>query len=201
MLGEAEPLKLASAPNHQFSELRIAIRNSRSEIGYTCSLVGRATEYPVEAGPALGPDFALQGEAYFLFAARAKFKRDALLGARSEPAADVVAADDKILAVITAAAHQDMNMGIVGIPMIDCHPVQPGVEITFGIGHQFAGKGAKVRHLGSVLRRDCEPEMMPIILAPLRKSLGIGTVRPGIEHLRVGAVAGNALALEICDVF
>ena len=78
-------------------------------------------------------------------------------------------------------------MGIVGVPMIYRDPVQPCIEITFGIGHQFAGKGAKVGHLGRVLRRHREAEMMPIILAPLREGLAVGIVRDSASNIRASA--------------
>jgi hypothetical protein len=94
-----------------------------------------------------------------------------------------------------------MNMGIVRIPMIHCHPVQLGPEIAFGICHQFSGKGAEVSHLGRVLGRDREPEMMPVILAPLRESLTVSVVRFNVEHSRICAVARDALTFEIRDVF
>jgi hypothetical protein len=69
------------------------------------------------------------------------------------------------------------------------------------VGHQFAGKGAKVRHLGRVLGRNCEAKMMPIILTSLRESLAVSVVRLNVEHSRVGAIPGDALTSEIRDVF
>ena len=130
MLGETEALKLGGSPNHQLSKFGIAIRDARSEIGYTCSVIGSATERRVEAGPALGLDFFFQRGPDFLLAARPEFQRHALLSTRSEPTADVIAADDEIPAVIGATAYQDMDMGIVGVPMIDRDPVQFCTEVT-----------------------------------------------------------------------
>ena len=80
----------------------------------------------------------------FLLAARAKFQGDALGGAIAEAPADVVAADDEILAVIGAPADQDMDMRIVGVPVIDRDPVELHSEVALGIRHQLAGEGAQV---------------------------------------------------------
>ena len=122
-------------------------------------------------------------------------------GYAEEPAADVVAADDQISTVLGAAAHEDVHVRIIGVPMILGDPVQPCIKITFGIGDQFAGEGAQVRHLGRILRRNREAEMMPIILTPLRKGLRVAILRGRTEHSRVGVIAGDALTFEIRDMF
>jgi hypothetical protein len=200
LLGEAEPLELGNPPDHQSAKFGIAIWDAWSEISHTGSIIRSATEYPVEPGPALGLDFLFQGEANFLLAARPEFQRDAFLSPRSEAAADVFAADDEVSAVVGATSHQDMDMGIVGVPMIHCHPIQLGTEIAFGIGHQFASEGAEIRHLGRILGRNREAKVMPIILTSLRESLAVGVVRLNVEYPRVGAIAGNPFTFEIRDV-
>ena len=68
-------------------------------------------------------------------------------------------------------------MRIVGVPVIDRDPVELGAEIAFGVGHQLAGEGAKVGHLGRVLGRHGEPEMMPVVLAALGEGLRVGVLR------------------------
>ena len=114
--------------------------------------------------------------------------------------ADVVAADDQVLAVVGAAADEHMDMGVVGVPMIDCDPVEPGPEIALRVLHQFAREGAKVGHLARVLRRDGEAEMMPVLFAPFGESLRVGVVGGCVEHPRVRAVAGHAVALQVGDM-
>jgi hypothetical protein len=167
LLGKAETLKLGGSPNHQPSKFGIAIRNAWSEISHTGSIIRSGTQYLVEPGPAFGLDFLFECRSNFLFAARAKFQRDSLLSTRSEPAADVIAADDKVMAVIGTSAHEDVYVGVVSVPVVHRDPVQFCIEVTFGIGHEFASEAAEVSHLGGVLRRNRETEMMPITLAPL----------------------------------
>jgi hypothetical protein len=93
-----------------------------------------------------------------------------------------------------------MDVRIVAIPVIDDDPIEFRAEITLGVSHQLAGESAKIGHLGCVLGGHREPEMMTVVLATLGERPGVGVVGPGVEHTRVGAVAGDALALEIGDV-
>ncbi len=66
--------------------------------------------------------------------------------------------------------------------------------------HQLTSEGAKVGHPDRILSRHREPEMMPVLLAPLDESLRVGVVGSRIEHPSVGAVAGDARPFEIGDM-
>ena len=109
--------------------------------------------------------------------ARPELQGDALGGAVAKSLLDVVAADDQVRAVVGAAAHQDVDVRIVGVPVIDGDPVELGAEIPLDVGHQLAGEGAKIGHLGRILGRHREPEMMPVVLAPLGEGLRVGVLR------------------------
>ena len=93
-----------------------------------------------------------------------------------------------------------MDMGVVGVPMIDRDPVEPRSEVALRVPHELAREGPKVGKLARVLRRDCEPEMMPVLFAPFGESLRVGVVGGGVEHPGVRAVAGDAVALEVGDM-
>ena len=54
-----------------------------------------------------------------------------------------VAADDQVLPIVGPAADQDVDVRIVGVPVIDRHPVEPRAEISFDVVHQLAGEGAR----------------------------------------------------------
>ena len=84
--------------------------------------------------------------------------------------ADVIAADDQILTVLGTPAHQDMDVRIVGVPMIDGDPVQLRSEVALDVGHELAREGAEVRQFGGVLRRNGEAEMVAVVLAALGES-------------------------------
>ena len=91
-------------------------------------------------------------------------------------------------------------MGVVGVPMIHCDPVEPRSEVALRVLHELAREGPKVGKLARVLRRDCEPEMMPVLFAPFGESLRVGVVGGRVEHPGVRAVAGDAVALEVGDM-
>src|SRR3546814_9076566 len=84
---------------------------------------------------------------------------------------------------------------LVGVPMIDGDPVEPGAEIARHVVHQFAGERLEVGHLACVLGRDDEAEMMPVVLAALREGIAIGVVRAGIEKAGVASIARYAAAI------
>ena len=161
----------------------------------------RTAKCPIETGPPLGLDFFLQRGLDLPLAARSKFQGDALFGTRSKPPADVIAADDEILTVIGTSTDQDMDMRIIGIPVIDRDPVEFGSEIALDIRHQLACEGSQVGHLSRILRRNDEAEVMPIFLASFSEGAFIGDVRSRIEHTGVCAIAGDAIPLQIADVF
>src|SRR5215207_7222973 len=155
---------------------------------------------PIEARPTFRVNLPFQGRLDVALAARSELERDALGRPIPKPAADVVPADDEILAIFGTAADQDMNMRIVSVPVIDRDPVQLGSEIARDVGHQLAREGTEIAELGGVLRRNNKSKMMPVILAAPSKGALIRRIRPGIEHPGVRAVARHALAIQIGDV-
>src|SRR3546814_18173951 len=104
---------------------------------------------------------------------------DAILRSSPESLAHIVAADDQIAAVIGAAAHQHMDMGIVCVPVIDGYPVERCAEIALGVSHQFAGAGAQVLHLAGILGREDETNMVPVVFAACGAGFTTGPVGDG----------------------
>src|SRR3546814_12269107 len=85
-----------------------------------------------------------------------------ILGAPAQPCAHIAAIDDKILAVVRDAAHEDMDVRIVGVPVIDRDPVEARLEILCHVGHEVAGEAPEVDDLPGIFRTDDETEMMTI---------------------------------------
>lgn len=110
--------------------------------------------------------------------------------------ADLVAADNDIAAVIGPAPHQDMDVGMLGVPMVDRPPVQSGPEIARHPAHGITGESAKVGKLVGVIGRDDEPEVMSVALATLREEARIHLTAVGVKHSAGRAVAGDAVALQ-----
>src|SRR5215467_915462 len=114
--------------------------------------------------------------------------------------ADVVPGDDEIATVIAFAAHDDMDMRIVGVPVIDSYPVESRAEIASRLGHQLSGKGLEIREPVRVLRRHNEPEMMPVALAAAREGAVVGVVMLGVEHPSGRAIPGHAVPPQIAEM-
>ena len=93
-----------------------------------------------------------------------------------------------------------MDVRLVGVPMVDRHPIELSPEIALGMSHQVAGVGAKVGELGRVLGADDEPEVVAVLFAAICERRDVGRVAACIEHAGVGAVARHALPLEIAQV-
>ncbi len=100
--GKPEALKLGGPAEHKATELGIPVRRARTQIGNASTFVGDITQGTVKSGPALGFDLPLQGGLDRLLAAGSEFQGDALLSAGSKSPADIVTADDEVLAVIGA---------------------------------------------------------------------------------------------------
>src|SRR5215468_10798146 len=91
-------------------------------------------------------------------------------------------------------------MEIVGVPVIDCDPVEPGPEIAFHLSDEVAGEGLEIGHLGSILRRNDEAEVMPIVMSAPREICGFGPDFRGAEHMGLLAVTGRAITLKVGNV-
>ena len=113
-------------------------------------LVGGHADLGVEPGPALGADIALKRGADLVLGLRAEFDRYELLGAGAQAAADIVAGDHEVLAGLIDAAHQEMDMRIVGVPVVDGDPIEPGPKIGFHLPGEVSREGSEIGHLGGV---------------------------------------------------
>src|SRR3546814_2680085 len=89
---------------------------------------------------------------------------------------------------------------IVGVPVIDRHPVETCAEILFHAGQQFAGEGPNIFKFGSIFRRDNEAEVMPIIGAAFGKSITVDRAIAVAEQLGILSVPGDSVTLEIGQV-
>jgi hypothetical protein len=101
---------------------------------------------------------------------------------------DVIARDDEVGTVICDAAYHEMHMRVVGVPMGDADPVQPGAEVTLHLADQVTGECLDVGHLGGILRRDDEVEMMPVVEAASREGRGVRAVLGSAKHAALLAV-------------
>jgi hypothetical protein len=197
LFGKAEPFQLGRTTDHKPAKLGILHDICWAKIGNARAFVDGGAESSVKAGPSLSLNLFFERAVDFTLSARSEFQRGALLSPGSKSAADVVAADDEILPVISATSDQDMYVWIISVPMIDGDPVERGAKVAFGVRHQFSRKRSQVRHLLRVFRRNDEPEVVAVIAASFSKAPFIRPIRTCVEHFGVSAITGDPVSFEI----
>src|SRR3546814_8315319 len=97
-----------------------------------------ADELPVEPCPSLGLDLIGQAAADVEIGARSKLLGDEILCPRPHALADVVPRDHEVLPTVGAATQDDMDVWVVGVPVIDPDPIEFGSEVLFDLAHEVA---------------------------------------------------------------
>jgi hypothetical protein len=119
---------------------------------------------------------------------RSGFHARAWRRARPKPGPRPASIDE--IGTVICDAYHEMHMRVVGVPMGDADPVQPGAEVTLHLADQVTGECLDVGHLGGILRGDDEAEMMPVVGAASREGHGVGAVLGSAEHAALLAVPG-----------
>ncbi|OIQ93574.1 hypothetical protein GALL_244220 [mine drainage metagenome] len=162
--------------------------------------VGILDKLAIKLGPAVRLDLPFQGTLNVEIGPWPEFQGDQILGAGTHPLFDVISGDDEILAIVGDAAHDDVDMRMLGVPVIDGDPIKLGAEVFFHLPDQIAGKALEVGEVGGILRRDDEAEMMSVVFAAFGERLGIGILGFGTEQPGLFSVPGDALAAEITEM-
>lgn len=199
-VGQAQPLQALQTTDQQQT---LALQRWLVEPFnlHPAILTGLALQRPVEARPPLLFHLAPQGLLDLQFGARPQPFGRQLGGPVAEAVGDVVAGDDEVFAGVVAPAHDQMGVRVVGVPVIDRHPIQPRAQVGFHAVHQMPGIGAQVVQFRAVFRGNDEAEMVPVVLAAFLEGIEVGFVglRPvGTARL---AIAARAVALDVAQVF
>ena len=199
LAGESEGFELAQTTDLQGVELVGLLAWNRRKVDDP-RIAPVANKLTVELCPAFGVDLPLEGAANIEIGAWPQFLSDEIARSVAHPFLDVVARDDEVLAVVTNATDDQMDMRMLGVPVIDRHPVEPGAEIFFHLPDEIAGEGSEVGHLQRVVGRDDEAEMMPVVLAALGEGAGIRVFASRPEQTGLLPVSGHALAAQIVEM-
>jgi len=159
-----------------------------------------ANKLTVELGPAFRFDLSPVGAADVEIGAWPKLLGDEIARPVTHPFLNVVASDHEVLAVVTNATDDQMDMRMLGVPVIDRHPVEPGVEILFHLPDEVAGEGFEIGHLQRVVGRYNEAEMVPVALAALGEGARVRILGLRPEQVGLLSIAGYALATEIVEM-
>ena len=94
----------------------------------------------------------------------------------------------------------DGDVGMLGVPVINGDPVEAGAQVAFGVDHQVACEGFDVGKLAGVFGCNDEPEMMPVLFAPLCKSSMIDLIALSPEHPGRITIFGHAVTAESGEI-
>src|SRR5271170_2395515 len=99
-------------------------------VTYETGLVRPALQRSVNFGPLLFSNHALARMQHLGFESRPELLRHYLLASSAHAELQVFSVDLQRPSVFTNASHQEMDMGVVGVVMIDCDPLKLGIEIA-----------------------------------------------------------------------
>ena len=129
-----------------------------------------------------------------------QFQRDQFASPVADAKGDVVARDVEDFAVIGDAPDNDVGMGMAGVVVIHADPIKAGVQVLLHLPHEIAGEAAQIAHLAGVFRRDDEPELVPVLPAPLDEGAAVRIVFQRRIGAALLAVAGHSVAFEIAQM-
>src|SRR5260370_14010065 len=107
---------------------------------------------------------------------------------------DVVAVDDQILVQLISAVDDDMNMRMAGIKMVHRDPIELRSQVTFEFAHEVAGEAREITEAHTVLRRDDDAKLVPVVLTAIEEGIAVdpvlrGRIQPAPLPIALAAVA------------
>jgi hypothetical protein len=154
----------------------------------------------IKAGPALLLDFGLHARPELRIGSRSQPLSGEFRGAVAHCMTDVIAGDDEIAASLILATKHDVRMRVIGVPMVDGNPLEPGADVRFHALHELPRKRLEVGELRAVFRGDDEAELMPIITTTSLKAFEIGGVGPRVIGLCAVAASANPLPDDVAKM-
>lgn len=161
---------------------------------------GFALQGAIQACPSLLFHFAGQGALYLQLGARPQPLGRQFHRPLAHPARDVVLRDDQILAGVVLAAQHDVGVRVVGVPVIDRHPVQSRAQVGLHPLHQVPGVGTQVVELLRVFRGDDEAELVAVASSAFLEGGGVGLVGRRPVGMARPALSVHTLALDVAQM-
>jgi len=187
--GEAHLLQLGETTQAQ-GPVALAARIDGLVAQVEEAILGFAGHGTVDAGEAVLADLGGELAALLDLGDGTKLQRRQIARPLADAVGEIVAVDDKVLAQLVRSAHDDMDMGMAGVVVIDRDPIEPCAEIGFDLGQEVARIGREVGKISAVFGRDDEAELVAIVGAALDEGRAVGAVLAGRIELAAIAVAG-----------
>ena len=149
-VGQAQALQ-ALQPANQQQALALQSRFVEAFDLHSAVVAGLALQGAIQARPPLLLHLALQGLLDLQLGARPQPFGRQFGGTMAEAISDVVARDDEVFAGVVAPAHDQVGMRVVGVPVIDGHPLQPCAQVGLHAAHEVPRVGAQVFEFRAIL--------------------------------------------------
>ena len=195
-----ECLQLAHSADLDPVEIFLALARLRPKIHHAAIRRRVVGKRPIQPGPTLRPNLGLQRMPNLEVRPGSEFQGQERFRPRPDSLANIVTRDDQILAIAGPATDNDMDVGVLGIPVIDGDPVEAGAQIAFGVAHKITGESLEIGKFGRVFGCDNEPEMMTVLLAPLCKGPTIDLIALSAKHPCRLTVFSHAVAAKIGEM-
>ena len=113
---------------------------------------------------------------------------------------DVAAGDNQVATVVVFAAQHHVCVRVIGVPVIDCHPVEPGPKIGLHPVHQMPSKATQVIEPQRVFGRDDKAELMPILASRGLEFLQVGAIGPSVVGLGRPGIARDGISGNVMEM-
>ena len=88
----------------------------------------------------------------------------------------VVLGDDEIFAPVVFAPNDDVGMGLACVVVINGHPIEFGLKVTFDLGHEVTDERFEVMELSAILWRHDQSELVSVTFAIIEEGCAIGFI-------------------------
>lgn len=127
-LGKAETFEISQASD-LLDEIGIRLPVERWRDVDDAVSTGIGRKLAIERGPAVRLDLAFKRADDVALGPWSQLLRDEVLSAVAQSRKDIVAVDNEVLPIVGAAAQNDMDMWVVGVPVIDADPIELCSEV------------------------------------------------------------------------
>src|SRR5580704_12042482 len=103
-------------------------------------------------GPALRANLSVETMADFEIAPRPEFQGHQMTGTNAHAFAEVVSRYPQVLAVVALAAHNETDVRIFRVPVVDGDPFELRSKNPLGLDHEIAGERLEDRQLVGIVR-------------------------------------------------
>jgi hypothetical protein len=147
--------------------------------------IGVSLQRAIDLGPLLAPYSALARPQHLWLQPRTQFPCRDFPAADAYTGAQIVAIDLQWPAVLPHSAHQQMNVRIVRVVMIDRDPLKFSVEVVFHLADEPPHMVAEIEAISILRRHDESPhELIALLPVPDRgQHVDVFTLRVEAESL------------------